>query len=143
MNGLDNTMNISTYLDSFAAHSNLLCAIRPKLVFRCWIDKGPGMMGEHVRFHYGPSVCREVIALWISSDWGGGSKTKAAIAWTKDKNLLNAPWVSLLRAYWEAEKSENLWEEPNYSEIDVSPRSLMTPPQVEEVARSVWPNWSC
>lgn len=129
-------MKVITYIDSPAIHAELECAPRPRLVYRCWIDKGPGF-SENVRLHYGPDTCGKVKALWVSSDW---AITKCAVAWTKDKKLPTSPWIQMLRVYWEAEKVENGWEEPNYTEIDSSPASLMKPDQIETVARSVWPD---
>ena len=130
-------MKITTYIDSPKVHAKLACAPRPRLVYQCWIDKGPGF-SENVRFHYGPSTCGKFVGLWVSSDW---YEMRLAVAWTGNKALPETPWVALLRAYWDAEKSNNKWEEPNYSEIEVTPRSLMKPAQIKEIARSVWPDW--
>lgn len=134
-------MKITTYLDGVIDQVDLECAPRPRLVFRGWCDKGPGMMSESVRFHYGPSTCGTVHALWLSSDWNREALKKDAIAWTRSEDLPEAPWIDLLRAVWEAERKSNFSEGPNYSEIEPTPRSLMKPKQIEDLADSVWPNF--
>jgi hypothetical protein len=133
-------MKITTYLDGGSDHVDLECAPRPRLVFRGWCDKGPGMMSESFRYHYGPSICGTVHALWLSSDWNHEALKKSAIAWTKSEKLPDAPWVALLRALWEAEKKINFFDGPNYSEIEGTPRSLMNPREIEDLADSVWPD---
>jgi hypothetical protein len=131
-------MKITTYLDSAAA-PELECAPRPRLVYRCWIHKMPGF-SEILQFHYGPSLDGRSIALWLSSDWSlPESSERFAVAWTTDKKLSSKPWADFLRAYWMAEKDQNLWDEPNFSEIKSTPRSLMKPDEIWALALSVWP----
>jgi hypothetical protein len=131
-------MKVLTYLDSNAKASDLECAPRPRLVYRCWIDKGPGF-SEELNFHYGPAVGGKAIALWLSSDWSPpDSQLRYAVAWTTQKNLPAKPWTELLKAYWKAERDYNYLDEPNFSEIVPTPRSLMTPEEIRSIAQAVW-----
>jgi hypothetical protein len=132
-------MKISTYRDFNVEACELECAPRPRLVYRCWIYKGPGFT-EKMSFHYGPTVGGDAFALWMSSDWSSrDSLLRYAVAWTTAKDLPAKPWAELLKAYWTAERDDSCWNKPNYSEIEPTPRSLMTPEEIQSVARIVWP----
>jgi hypothetical protein len=132
-------MQIKTYLDSNAEAVDLECAPRPRLVFRCRYDKGPGF-SEELNFHYGRALGGNEIALWLSSDWTPpDSQLRYAVAWTVQNNLPAKPWTELLMAYWKAERDCNHWDEPNFSEIVRTPRSLMTPVEIWSIVEALWP----
>lgn len=128
-----------TYLDASTDATCLTPAGQPELVFAAYIDKGPGF-SEEVQWLYGPSKDGELFVLWIESDWMEDPEfARSPIAWVARGEELGEPaWVHLLRAYWQAEKKHNWWEEPNFSEIIASKKSLMSPKQVQQLAYSIW-----
>jgi len=131
---------IHTYLDTKIPDGGLLPAGTPQLVFCAYIDKGPGF-SEKVQWLFGPSIGGKLVALWIESDWVENPDfALSPVAWVEMKEKLAEPaWANLLRAYWEAERKHNLWDEPNFSEIINSRNSLMRLREVQELADSIWP----
>jgi hypothetical protein len=44
-----------------------------------------------------------------------------------------------LKAYWEAEKETNEWEEPNYSELTTEKVAGLSIKEIEGLAKEIWP----
>ena len=110
---------------------------RTRLVFRAWLDHGPGS-SEEVAVLVGPTKCGQFDALWINTDW---APAKAAIAWIPRKELSGTSlWLSLLEAYWSGERDENDADRPNYDEIIADPRAIATKQQLSDLAARIWPD---
>ena len=127
--------DLSTYIDS-AVGVDLVPAPRAKLLFKAWLDHGPGH-SEEMFFSVGPSKCELYDVLWIKSDW---ADMVSALAWLpkgqlKGSTLFRVP----LAGYWRAEKKENEWEEPNYSEIDTDKKSALSAKEVNDLVKQIWP----
>jgi hypothetical protein len=77
--------------------------------------------------------------LWLSTDWSPpDSVLRYAVAWTTEKKLPARPWAELLQAYWMAERDQHSWGKPNFTEVVPTPRSLMSPEEIQSLAKSVW-----
>jgi hypothetical protein len=110
---------------------------RTRLVFRAWLDHGPGS-SEEVAVFVGPTKCGQFDALWINTD---SAPAKDAIAWIPRKQLSGTSlWLGLLEAYWTGERDVNDSDRPNYDEIIADPRAIATKTQLSDLAARIWPD---
>jgi|688.fasta_scaffold1325921_2 hypothetical protein len=127
--------SIRTYLED--SEGEYLEPSQTGLVFRAWLDHGPGS-SEEVAVFVGPTKCGRFDALWINTD---SASAKDAVAWIPSKQLSGTSlWVSLLEAYWSGERDENDADRPNYDEIIADPSAIATKEQLSDLAARVWPN---
>lgn len=127
--------SIKTYLED-AGGANLVPS-RTRLVFRAWLDHGPGS-SEEVAVFVGPTKCGQFDALWINTD---SAPAKDAIAWIPRKQLSGTSlWLGLLEAYWTGERDVNDSDRPNYDEIIADPRAIATKTQLSDLAARIWPD---
>ena len=61
-------MNACTYLDASFPTADLECVTKPKLVFRAYLDKGPGFE-EVLSWYFGRSECKKWDVLWLKTNW--------------------------------------------------------------------------
>lgn len=127
--------SVATYLDSGTAVD--LTPTRTRLLFSAWIDHGPGS-SEKADYRIGPSRCGKFDVLWISSDFDDGETCNAA-AWIprhqmKGKELQ----LALLEGLLAAEKAEHDLDEPNFSEIEPSPKAALSSSEVRHVVTKIF-----
>jgi hypothetical protein len=129
------TNDVSTYLDSTTGSD--LEPSRTRLLFSAWIDHGPGA-SEKAEYRIGPSQCGQFDVLWISSDFDDGESRNAA-AWTPRHQMKGkALWLALLKSLFTAERASLELEQPNFSEVAKSQRSLLSSGEVCQAAISVF-----
>jgi hypothetical protein len=126
---------VKTYMnDSEGAD---LAPSRTQLLFRAWLDHGPGS-SEEIAMFVGPTKCGEFDALWIKSDW---ATSKQAVSWIPRKQLTGATlWQTLLDACWSGERDANNSDRPNYDDIISDNRAIATKKQLEQIAARIWPD---
>jgi hypothetical protein len=128
-------MKVSTYIDSsegvdLSPSDNLV------LLFKAWLDHGPGH-SEELIFSVGASDCNGYDVLWLESNYSEGL---TALSWYKHGEHTGKPlFKTLLKAYWEAEKETNDWEEPNYSELTSETTAVLSQKEIEGLAKEIWP----
>ena len=125
----------TTYLDD-KTDAELKPSSQSRLLFKAWLSRAPGST-EELGFFAGPSACGTHDVLWLEID---KAKERYPVAWLPRKALAGPQlWRTLLTAYWEAEKSINDWDEPNFSEILPEKRAALTPRDVNDLAIQIWP----
>ena len=128
-------MKLCTYIDSsegvdLSPSDNLV------LLFKAWLDHGPGH-SEELIFSVGASDCERYDVLWLKTDW---SEDLSAISWCKQGvHTGKLLFKTLLKAYWEAEKESNDWDEPNYSELTSETTAVLSQKEIEGLAKEIWP----
>ena len=131
-------MKVLTYLDKSFPTLSPATKEPLRLVFRAVIYKGPGF-DEVLEWFYGPSLCGAWVVLWLKTDWDDESGKMPMACAPADMESISKPWKELLLAYWESEKRVNLWEDPNFSELEKDRSALMKPKEVQALADSIWP----
>lgn len=129
------TDKVSTYLDSNIG-SDVLPS-RTRLLFSAWIDHGPGS-SEKVEYRVGPSKCGNFEVLWISSDFDDGETCNAAAWMPRHQMKGKALQLALLEGLFAAEKAEHDLDEPNFSEIEPSPKSALSSSEVRQVVTKIF-----
>lgn len=125
---------VQTYLTSPSVAG--LATRRTRLLFRAWIDRGPGD-SEMIEMRIGPTKCDRFDALWLSSDLG---PDKFAVAWIPRGVVTGDElWQSLIEAYWIAERDVNEWDEPNFSEVIEDKVSILSSKAIDRLRAKVWP----
>ena len=114
-----------------------LVPTRTRLLFSAWIDHGPGS-SEKAEYRVGPSKCGKFDVLWILSDFDDG-ETRNAAAWMPRHQMKGkALQLALLEGLFAAEKAEHDLDEPNFSEIEPSPKAVLSASEVRRVAAKVF-----
>ena len=108
----------------------------PELLFKASLSHGPGS-DEDLAFYVRPNAANTHDVLWLESDYSEGV---APIAWVprgtfSDEELRRI----LLTTYWQREKEENESEEPNFTEVLKARGAALSPKQVNELAKQIWP----
>jgi hypothetical protein len=135
--GTDSTMKPETYFDS-ALGVDFVPSGKPTLLFKAWLSHGPGS-DEDLAFYVGPNAEHSHDVLWLESDYSEGF---SAIAWAP-REVLPSEELSriLLTTYWQREKEENESEEPNFTEVLKTEGAALSPKQVNEMAKQIWPEF--
>ena len=127
--------SVATYLDSGTGVD--LTPTRTRLLFSAWIDHGPGS-SEKAEYRIGPSRCGKFDVLWISSDFDDGETCNAA-AWTPRHQMKGkALQLALLEGLFAAENAEHDLDEPNFSEIEPSPKAALSSSEVLKIATKIF-----
>ena len=126
----------ATYIESEEG-SGLVPASRARLLFKAWMNHGPGH-SEEIRFYVGSSKCGLYDLLWQKTDWVDAEVF--TLAWLP-KGLLTGKglYKALLAAYWSAERKTNEWQSPNYDEIIADKKSAISSEDLKKVVRQIWP----
>lgn len=114
-----------------------LVPARTRLLFAAWIHHGPGFP-EKVEYQIGPSKCGQFDVLWIKGDWDPENPTSAA-AWIPRQQMHGKPLhLHLLQSLFSAQKTRESANGPNFSEVAVASKSLLSSAEVWKEADEVF-----
>ena len=125
---------VFTYFDS---DPGALAPTRTRLLFAAYINRSP-IDSEEVQYRIGPSRYGKFDVLWISSDFDDGDTCNAAAWMPRHQMKGKALQLALLEALFAAEKAEHDLDEPNFSEIEPSPKSALSSSEVRQVVTKIF-----
>lgn len=110
-----------------------------RLLYRAWLFHHPGF-DELIRLYMAKSECGRFVVLLLTTD-NQGRNERQEIAWAESGNVRSKELAKgLIKCFWEDEKAFNEADGPAFSEIIPSKSALLTPSEVCELARTVWPS---
>ena len=127
-----------TYLNCESGLSDLKPSKQRRLLFRGFLSHGPGS-DEQIEWWIGHDQGGKFQVLWLKSDWCDDRIFQAAAWMTVDARTPKEAGEALLCELWTAEKELNDADGPSYDEVIQHRRALLSPKDVDNVGRMVWP----